>query len=355
MSIIILGPKKPPINGSYIVTNSVKSILEKNGINYCWIDSNTSKLSHKKYLKIIFTIRTFLKLSLYLRSSNFSVVYIAMATKHSGLYRDAIYIMISKLFRRRVIIHLHNKPLESRFRSFSKMILNICFVIANDIIILSDSMKKYYNFSRLNRIHVIPNYVKLSKPIIRDLDSVETRILMMTNLYKFKGVFDALEVISKLPKDYSLVIAGTEGDISKDQLQSRINLMGLNNRIDILGPIFGKQKRDILSDAHILLHPTYDDCQPLVIVEAMHYGCIPVATKVGAIPDMIRDGENGFLLEKGDVEGMAHAISKLGELKTRRRMTAVCQNSLASLKNYNRFSTDMLNLFSDINQRHLGQ
>jgi glycosyltransferase involved in cell wall biosynthesis len=63
--------------------------------------------------------------------------------------------------------------------------------------------------------------------------------------------------------------------------------------------------------ANVFCMPTR--CEPfgVVFVEAMFAGLPVVATKLGALPDMVQDGVNGFLIESGDERGLAAALSTL--------------------------------------------
>jgi glycosyltransferase involved in cell wall biosynthesis len=63
--------------------------------------------------------------------------------------------------------------------------------------------------------------------------------------------------------------------------------------------------------AHIFCLPTLGDCLPMVLSEAGAAGLPLVSTRVGAIPEIVRDGETGLLVESGDVHALAAALSRL--------------------------------------------
>jgi len=70
--------------------------------------------------------------------------------------------------------------------------------------------------------------------------------------------------------------------------------------------------------ADVFVLPTHGDCTPLVLAEAMASGLPIVASSVGAIPDMVAEGVNGFLVAPGDIGGLTRALSRLvadGELR----------------------------------------
>jgi glycosyltransferase involved in cell wall biosynthesis len=62
-------------------------------------------------------------------------------------------------------------------------------------------------------------------------------------------------------------------------------------------------------DAFVL--PSGNEGTPVTAIEALASGCPVVATRVGGVPDVVRDGEDGFLVEPGDLEGLADALARL--------------------------------------------
>ena len=59
------------------------------------------------------------------------------------------------------------------------------------------------------------------------------------------------------------------------------------------------------------MQPAFEDCFPLTIVEAMRYGLPVVSTDEGAIPDMVVDGETGFICPRKEVKALVNALEKL--------------------------------------------
>ncbi len=62
-------------------------------------------------------------------------------------------------------------------------------------------------------------------------------------------------------------------------------------------------------DAFVL--PSANEGTPVTAIEALAAGRPVVATRVGGVPDVVRDGEDGFLVEAGDVEGLAERLAAL--------------------------------------------
>src|ERR1700737_3673664 len=76
---------------------------------------------------------------------------------------------------------------------------------------------------------------------------------------------------------------------------------------------------DLYRRADLFVLPSRGDCSPQAIAEAMASGLPVVASDVGAIREMVRDGENGYLVPVGDVASLRHALETLTERPTLRR------------------------------------
>jgi glycosyltransferase involved in cell wall biosynthesis len=76
-----------------------------------------------------------------------------------------------------------------------------------------------------------------------------------------------------------------------------INKYGLNQKIKFYGLLINQQKLNIIKSSDIHLHLTKWDGQPLSIIECMSQGVPSISTKVGAIPEMIENNVNGFLVD----------------------------------------------------------
>ncbi|HLW20821.1 MAG TPA: glycosyltransferase family 4 protein, partial [Cyclobacteriaceae bacterium] len=93
----------------------------------------------------------------------------------------------------------------------------------------------------------------------------------------------------------------------------------VGSNVTILGEVFDREKlNEVYSDAHLILVTSWREGFPLVIMEGMGHGVVPVATKVGEIPSYISSStfRNGFLIEndeqeKNIVDAFVEQIDKL--------------------------------------------
>lgn len=144
------------------------------------------------------------------------------------------------------------------------------------------------------------------------------QVLFLGVLLKRKGVEDLLKA-AKLLKDtgrigkMKFVIAGT-GE-KETELKDFSKKNDLNDVVDFAGWTAGEAKTKLLKESQILVLPSYNEGLPVAILEAISYGMPVVATDVGDISSAVHDGENGYLVDPGDVNRLSDSIYKISSSK----------------------------------------
>lgn len=139
--------------------------------------------------------------------------------------------------------------------------------------------------------------------------------LSISNLNSSKGTFvllDAAELLLKQTSDFHVHFVGAPtAEISEGRMQEEIANRGLQKVVTYHGRQYGEDKEQRFAEADCFVHPTLDDCFPLVILEAMQHSLPVIATPVGAIPDMVIDGETGILAPVNDMQALASGMSRV--------------------------------------------
>lgn len=147
--------------------------------------------------------------------------------------------------------------------------------------------------------------------------------LSISNLNTSKGTFvllDAAELLLKLTSDFHIHFVGAPtAEISEERMQQEIERRGLQKVVTYHGRQYGEDKEARFVEADSFVHPTLDDCFPLVILEAMQHSLPVIATPVGAIPDMVVDGETGRLIPVNDAQALADGMNKMLREKEKSR------------------------------------
>ena len=141
------------------------------------------------------------------------------------------------------------------------------------------------------------------------------------SISKEKGVLDilkAMPIVTKKIDDCIFAFAGRdeEGIFNDRHIAS-------NRHLCFLGELYGEQKFKFLFSSDIFLLPSYIEGLSIALLEAMSVGLPIIATPVGAIPEVIRESVNGFLIPTGNTLRLANRIIKLALDKDLRRKMGV--------------------------------
>lgn len=176
-------------------------------------------------------------------------------------------------------------------------------------------------------IDVIPNFINPSvfcpptdSGCRGALAPPEKKVLMhVSNFRPVKQVVDVVRIFAKVHKQVPSVLVMVGDGPERPLAQAEAEQLGLHDAVQFLGKVDGVAA--VLRCADVFLLPSASESFGLSALEAMACGVPVVASNVGGIPEVIRDG-CGVLLPSGDVEGMAEAAMGLLEpsrLKVARR------------------------------------
>jgi len=138
-----------------------------------------------------------------------------------------------------------------------------------------------------------------------------TFILYVGRLVKQKGIFTLVEAMARVSiPSPPLYIVG-DGEERKN-LESMITEFGLQDRVKILGAIWGSQVRQLIKDSMFIVIPSewYDNL-PLVLCQAYAMAKPVVASAINGIPEYVANGVDGLLFQPGNVQELAKCIEHL--------------------------------------------
>lgn len=196
-----------------------------------------------------------------------------------------------------------------------------------------------------SRVEVIPNFVCGAEYARRDVPGLRAALApkgspLLAHVSNFRPVkrptdcVDILACVRRRGVDARLVMVGDGSE--RSQAEHRARALGVGAHCSFVG----KQPRivDYLSVADVLLLPSEQESFGLAALEAMACEVPVVASRVGGVPEVVTDGETGYLAEVGDVEKMAEEAARLLSDDTARR--AMGQRARASA--LSRYGTDLV-------------
>ena len=131
--------------------------------------------------------------------------------------------------------------------------------------------------------------------------------VMIGSLEERKGHARAFEALAALPEGVKLLVAGAGEE--EPALREKAASLGIGRRVHFLG--YRADVDALLSECDALVLSSTLEATPYVIMEAMASGLPVVASDVYGIPEIVRDGETGILVDPGSRDGFVRAISVL--------------------------------------------
>ena len=317
--ILLILPLPPPFGGGEIRSEYLYKHLRDNA-DYSIITisrKKSNKLTQGKFTitNALFGLKIFSKIAYQIIFFRPKKVFIGIPKQFGPFVKVAMIIGISSVFRVKVIGELAGDSfLFLNKENYQKKIGLYFLRKMNEIRVLGESVKKKLEPIKICKLTVLDNgiYVPSTILISREHSAKPLKLLFVGALNYSKGVKNLIETMKLLKEenlDISLNLVGEWSDKKqKEEILKYINSHELSHLINFHGILKGKDKWTIYENSSLLVHPTFWDGQPLVILEAMGCGLPIISTKIGAIPDTMTNNVNGILLEENTTVELSIAI-----------------------------------------------
>lgn len=209
-------------------------------------------------------------------------------------------------------------------------------------------------------VRVIPNGVELTRfnqaiaPARRSelrtrMRAKEDEHLLMTvsRLVPKNGVDIAINALTLLPERVRLAVLGDGPE--RAYLEQLAVMRGVTSRVTFLGEIHNAELHSYLAAADSFVRASRSEGQGIAFIEAMASGLPTIGTNVGGIPDFLRDGETGFLVEPESPEAVAAAVRRIIEQPIEANRIAEGGKRLVEERyGWDRISGEMKALFKEL-------
>lgn len=276
---------------------------------------------------------------------------------HSLRHPHTIYVPLIKNFNEYKIVmqgHTHflssNKIKSILYNSFDKILFNSLYKDIDIFLCLNEDEKQRFIKLGVNerKIKIFYNPIKENLFNKSDNNSFEVKynlinkkvILFLGQAHEGKRIdliIKALPTIKEHVKNVILLVAGPDfGNYPK--LKELANTLNISNNIKFLGLLSEEEKDLALKSCDLLILPSEYEAFGVVLAEAMACGKPVIATKTPGPLELIKHGENGFLIDKNSSEQIAnYTINILLDDSLRSRMGEYAKNFAK-----NNFSIDSL-------------
>ena len=250
---------------------------------------------------------------------------------HALIHTD-ITSVLSRIKKIPVVLTIHTSG-DIAARSYTTPLLKLynntvgkfSLKAANMIIATSPQMAEYYSrFANQEKICIIPNGIKferfLNMPSAhlfkKDYDLDSRVVLFIGRLAPVKGIQYLLkatpQVLREAPDTSFVIVGGAYGDYNfQKELEKLSHKLGVNDKVIFTGFISDDELLKAYSAANVFVLPTMREGLSIVTLEAMASGIPVVASNVGGLPFIVKDGVTGFLAEPENEGQLADSIIKL--------------------------------------------
>ena len=299
MKIAMIGHKRVPSRegGVEIVVEELSTRLAKKGnsvdvynrkgknVQDKNADGQNKKIKNYKGINII-TIPTINKKGIDALIYSFFASIVASLKKYDVLHYHAegscAMLWIPHLFRKRIVVTIHGLDWQrSKWGGFATKYIKfgekMAVKYADEIIVLSKNVQKYFKDNYNRETHFIPNGV--NKPEIKDVNNIRQKyglekdsyILFLARIVPEKGLDYLIDAYKQIDTDKKLVIAGGASH-TNDYLEKIKKKASEDSRIIMTGFVQGDELQELYSNCYLYCLPSDIEGMPLSLLEAMSYG-----------------------------------------------------------------------------------
>ncbi|MFC5480661.1 glycosyltransferase family 4 protein [Massilia suwonensis] len=257
----------------------------------------------------------------------------AHAASHASFARKSLLLWLARCAGCQTIFHLHG----GGFRQFATLRSGVLMrrwirhtlERSSLVIALTEGWAAFVrSFAPRARVAVVPNAVSLPRGL--EDQAEPNRILFLGRVEAAKGVAELLDAVALLAPRFPalrLILAGSgELDAWRREAAER----GIAGRVELTGWLDAGACAEQLARASVFCLPSHAEGLPMALLEAMAAGKAVVASAVGGIPEVLREGENGLLVPPRDGAALAGALARvLEDANLRARLGAQARGTVA--------------------------
>lgn len=328
LRVLISGCLPPPVGGMAAYYQTLVESRLSEYICFRFVQTSTHKRElsssgRATFSNLVSAICDGVRFTRALIKYNPKITHIGTASGLSFI-KHSYCVFISRLFGCRVLLHPHCSlsvlytDKSTIWQWFFRQVIHG----TDGVLALSQEWLKLSTILPGCKVFYLPNPVDIElyhSVVAKNQSPVKTtgplRILYLGYLGLAKGSFDiinAATLIRSRGVEMIFDLVGSEltpGEL--DLLQDRVGSANLEYYVRINPPAFHVEKQKFLSNADIFIYPSYHEGLPMAVLEAMACELPIIASRVGGLPDLVKDGINGVLIDPGKPDQLADALCNI--------------------------------------------
>jgi glycosyltransferase involved in cell wall biosynthesis len=328
---LVIGPLPPPLMGPAIGTEMIHGAFERSGVRVVLVNTQDRRTIFNMGVldlrNVVLGVCHVAQTAVLAARERPDVAYLPISQGRWGYVRDAALMAVLRALQCPFVVHLRGSAFQTFYAGSGRLerlvIRRTLGWAARGIVLTPELVHVFDGLIPAGRIRTLENGIR--DPYPGGIAAVaerrrrrarasprSLRVLYVANDWTMKGAPTLVQALAHPGlEEVELRLAGAprEGEVREAQeLAGRLGLLG---RIRVVGSISGEAKADEYAWADVLAHPTENDGQPLVVIEAMAAGLAVVASRIGGIPETL--GDDGLLVQSGDPVELAAALVSLVE------------------------------------------
>lgn len=263
--------------------------------------------------------------------------------------RKSIMARMARKAGKLVVLHDHDGEFAKTFRDSDdayRRDVRETFGLADRVVVLSEEWRDYFakNVCDPEKITVLHNAVKV--PAVPCSPCLRQDVLFLGRLDANKSPDVLLRASKEVLKHFSetKIIFGGDGEVEKSARLAE--KLGVADRCEFCGWVSGAEREALFERAAVYCLPSKNEGLPMSVLESMARGIPTIATPVGGVPQVIKDGVNGFLIPVDDEERLAALLCKLmGSPTLRTEVGAAGRETVSTRFNIERSVEELVRLY----------
>jgi glycosyltransferase involved in cell wall biosynthesis len=283
--------------------------------------------------KVLAALGAYARLCRELATASAPLVHIHMS-RGASFWRKYVVCLLARLWRRPYVLHVHaghfGKFYDEQCGVIAKAIVRQTLRRAAAVLALSEHWRTtLLRICPDANVRTLPNSVVLHERSGDKPNSGSPRILYTGRISEAKGTFDLLRGFARIAPQFPDAVLVCAGDGQGPQLLELAESLGLKGRVTCPGWLSSDEIRKEMEQATVFALPSHGEGMPVAMLEAMSWGLPVVVTPVGAIPEVVQNGQNGVLVAPQDIESIAQALRALLESPSERaRLGAAARETI---------------------------
>jgi len=326
--ILVSGHLPPPMGGIATYYQSLLSSSLPQQVDLDFVETSSQKRTGAEsgtfsFSNLISAINDCVRFTRAVIKHHPQLTHIA-TTLELSFVKHSVCVLIARLFRSRVLLHPHCgfPALYTDQTRWWQWFIRQVIRLTNGVVVLSNEWNQLNSVVPGCPVYYLPNAIDLSA--YRNLGSgriaeaknpPQLKVLYLGYMGKSKGSFDLLEAArGTMSKNIPVIFDLVGEDVSPgevEQIKQQIDQTGLGNVVTLHPTASNTKKIDFFREADIFIYPSYSEGMPIAVIEAMACGLPIIATRVGGLPDLVRDGNNGILVDAGRPDQLESALESL--------------------------------------------